>query len=154
MSNFPKLLSSQYAYDMAQVILDGFVKHYRIFREASFNAKKDFGLTWHGRVVFYDYDEIEYFTDCNIKNIPQALTKEEMSGETWYHVGPKDIFPELYGTFLLGDTRVRRSLMKHHTDFFDPQTWRNFQNLLKDARTPDHFGYPEQLQFVNRYPSK
>ena len=116
---------------------------------------KNFGLTRHGRVVFYDYDEIEYFTDCNIRNIPQARTEEEeMSGETWYHVGPKDIFPELYGTFLLGDTRVRRSLMKHHTDFFDPQTWRNFQNLLKDARTPDHFGYPEQLQFVNRYPSK
>jgi len=116
---------------------------------------KNFGLTRHGRVVFYDYDEIEYFTDCNIRNIPQARTEEEeMSGETWYHVGPKDIFPESYGTFLLGDTRVRQYFMKHHADFFDPQTWRGFQNLLKEGRTPDHFGYPEQLRFVNRYPSK
>jgi isocitrate dehydrogenase kinase/phosphatase len=116
---------------------------------------KNFGLTRHGRVVFYDYDEIEYFTDCNIRNIPQARTEEEeMSGETWYHVGPKDIFPESYGTFLLGDTRVNKYFMKHHADFFDPQTWRGFQNLLKEGRTPDHFGYPEQLRFVNRYPSK
>jgi len=115
---------------------------------------KNFGLTRHGRVVFYDYDEIEYFTDCNIRNIPQARTEEEeMSGETWYHVGPKDIFPESYGTFLLGDPRVRQYFMKHHADFFDPQTWRNFQNLLKDGRTPDHFGYPEQLRFKHRYPS-
>ncbi|BDW12198.1 isocitrate dehydrogenase kinase/phosphatase [Polynucleobacter sp. SHI8] len=114
---------------------------------------KNFGLTRHGRVVFYDYDEIEYFTDCNIRNIPQARTEEEeMSGETWYHVGPKDIFPESYGTFLLGDTRVNKYFMKHHADFFDPQTWRNSQNILKDGRTPDHFGYPEQLRFKHRYP--
>ena len=115
---------------------------------------KNFGLTRHGRVVFYDYDEIEYFTDCNIRKIPQARTEEEeLSGETWYHVGPKDIFPESYGTFLLGDPRVKQYFMKHHADFFDPQTWVNFQNQLKAGRTPDHFGYPDQLRFIHRYPS-
>ena len=114
---------------------------------------KNFGLTRHGRVVFYDYDEIEYFTDCNIRKIPQARTEEEeLSGETWYHVGPKDIFPESYGTFLLGDTRVKKYFLKHHADFFEPSTWLYFQNLLKDGHTPDHFGYPEHLRFKNRSP--
>ena len=113
---------------------------------------KNFGLTRHGRVVFYDYDEIEYFTDCNIRKIPQARTEEEeMSGETWYHVGPKDIFPESYGTFLLGDTRVKKYFLKHHADFFDPNTWLYFQNLLKAGHTPDHFGYPEHFRFKHRY---
>jgi len=115
---------------------------------------KNFGVTRHGRVVFYDYDEIEYFTECNIRKIPQARTEEEeMSGETWYHVGPKDIFPESYGTFLLGDTRVKHYLLKHHADFFEPQMWLNYQQLLKDGQIPDHFGYPNQLRFTYRYPS-
>jgi isocitrate dehydrogenase kinase/phosphatase len=115
---------------------------------------KNFGVTRHGRVVFYDYDEIEYFTECNIRKIPQARTEEEeMSGETWYHVGPKDIFPESYGTFLLGDTRVKHYLMKHHADFFEPQMWLNYQQLLKNGQIPDHFGYPNQLRFTYRYPS-
>jgi len=115
---------------------------------------KNFGVTRHGRVVFYDYDEIEYFTECNIRKIPQARTEEEeMSGETWYHVGPKDIFPESYGTFLLGDTRVKHYLMKHHADFFEPQMWLNYQQLLKNGQIPDHFGYSNQLRFTYRYPS-
>lgn len=62
MSNFPKLLSSQFAFDMAQVILDGFNKHYRIFREASFDAKNNFeSQNWRGirelikgRIDYYD----------------------------------------------------------------------------------------------------
>jgi isocitrate dehydrogenase kinase/phosphatase len=113
---------------------------------------KNFGLTRHGRVVFYDYDEIEYFTDCNIRNIPEARTEEEeMSGEVWYHVGPKDIFPESYGTFLLGDERVRKYLLKHHADFFDPQMWIGYQQLLREGIIPDHFGYSHHLRFINRF---
>lgn len=115
---------------------------------------KNFGLTRHGRVVFYDYDEIEYFTDCRIRTIPQARTEEEeLSAEVWYHVGPKDIFPESYGTFLLGDARVKKYLLKHHADFFETQTWLNYQNQLKNGYTADHFGYPHHLRFQHRYPS-
>ena len=31
---------------------------------------KNFGVTRHGRVVFYDYDEIEPLLDCNFRRIP------------------------------------------------------------------------------------
>jgi isocitrate dehydrogenase kinase/phosphatase len=73
---------------------------------------KNFGVTRHGRVVFYDYDEIEYLTDCNVRAVPPPRNEEdEMSGEPWYSVGAHDIFPETYGTFLLGDPRVRRAFM-------------------------------------------
>ena len=41
---------------------------------------KNFGITRYGRVVFYDYDEIEYMTDCNFRKIPPAPDFEtEMS---------------------------------------------------------------------------
>jgi hypothetical protein len=54
---------------------------------------KNFGVTRHGRVVFYDYDEIEYLTDCNVRRVPAPRNEEEeMSGEVWYTVRPHDIF--------------------------------------------------------------
>ncbi|KAF1052079.1 MAG: Isocitrate dehydrogenase kinase/phosphatase [Burkholderia gladioli] len=56
---------------------------------------KNFGVTRHGRVVFYDYDEIEYLTDCAVRRVPPPRHEEdEMSDEPWYSVGPRDIFPE------------------------------------------------------------
>ena len=86
---------------------------------------KNFGVTRHGRVVFYDYDEIEYLTDCNIRRVPEPRNEEEeMSGEVWYTVHPHDIFPETYGTFLLGDPRVRAAFLRHHSDFFDAEIGR------------------------------
>jgi hypothetical protein len=55
---------------------------------------KNFGVTRGGKVVFYDYDEIEYLTDCNFREVPQPRTEEEeMSGDIWYSVGPRDVFP-------------------------------------------------------------
>ena len=76
---------------------------------------KNFGITRHGKVVFYDYDEIEYITDCNFRRVPEARNEEdEMSGEVWYTVGPKDVFPETFGPFLLGNPEVREVFMRHH----------------------------------------
>ena len=55
---------------------------------------KNFGVTRHGKVVFYDYDEIEYLTDCNFRRVPAPRNdEEEMSGEIWYDVKPRDVFP-------------------------------------------------------------
>src|SRR5690606_3903818 len=34
---------------------------------------KNFGVTRHGRVVFYDYDEISYLTEVNFRHIPEAM---------------------------------------------------------------------------------
>jgi isocitrate dehydrogenase kinase/phosphatase len=70
---------------------------------------KNFGVTRNGKVVFYDYDEIEYLTDCNFRKVPTPRNEEEeMSGEVWYSVGPKDVFPETFEPFLLGNPRCAR----------------------------------------------
>jgi len=63
---------------------------------------KNFGVTRGGKVVFYDYDEIEYVTDCRFRTVPEPRTEEEaLSGEVWYPVGPRDVFPETFAPFLL-----------------------------------------------------
>lgn len=116
---------------------------------------KNFGVTRHGRVVFYDYDEIEYLTDCNVRHVPQAQSEEdELSAEPWYTVGPNDIFPETYGTFLLGDPTVRQHFLRHHADFFDPALWQKHKELLLKGELPDFFPYDQSVRFCNRYPER
>ena len=116
---------------------------------------KNFGVTRHGRVVFYDYDEIEYLTDCNVRHVPQARTEEdELSAEPWYSVAPNDIFPETYSTFLLGDPTVREYFMRHHADFFDPKLWQKHKDLLLKGELPDFFPYDGGVRFCNRFPAR
>jgi isocitrate dehydrogenase kinase/phosphatase len=116
---------------------------------------KNFGVTRHGRVVFYDYDEIEYLTDCNVRKVPAPRYEEdEMSGEPWYTVGPHDIFPETYGTFLLGDPRVREAFMRHHADFFDPALWQRNKDQLLRGELADFFPYDRSARFCIRYPER
>nr|WP_057928581.1 bifunctional isocitrate dehydrogenase kinase/phosphatase [Burkholderia ambifaria] len=116
---------------------------------------KNFGVTRHGRVVFYDYDEIEYLTDCNVRRVPPPRNEEdELSGEPWYTVGPHDIFPETYGPFLLGDPRVRTVFMKHHADFFEPALWQASKDKLLQGELPDFYPYDVSLRFSVRYPAR
>ena len=95
---------------------------------------KNFGVTRYGRVVFYDYDEIEYMTDCNFRKIPPAPNEEaEMASEPWYSVGPRDVFPEEFATFLLGQPRIRKAFMKHHRKLLDARFWQDAQQKIRDG---------------------
>lgn len=113
---------------------------------------KNFGVTRLGRVVFYDYDEIEYMTDSNFRRIPDAPNPEaEMSSEPWYTVGPKDVFPEEFGQFLLGDRRVRKAFMKHHADMLTYECWQERKDRIELGHIEDIFPYNESVRFTNRY---
>jgi isocitrate dehydrogenase kinase/phosphatase len=113
---------------------------------------KNFGVTRYGRVVFYDYDEIEYMTDCKFRRIPPPPNFEaEMSGEVWYSVSRLDVFPEEFETFLLVSDRIRAAFMRHHPDLFDAEFWQNTQQQVRDGAMQDFFPYPEALRFCNLY---
>jgi isocitrate dehydrogenase kinase/phosphatase len=113
---------------------------------------KNFGVTRNGKVVFYDYDEIEYLTDCNFRKVPQARNEEEeMSGEVWYNVGPKDVFPETFGPFLLGNATVREVFMKHHADLLDPGFWQSHKERILAGHVYDVFPYEREKRFARRH---
>lgn len=112
---------------------------------------KNFGVTRNGKVVFYDYDEIEYVTDCNFRKVPTPRNEEEeMSGEIWYSVGPRDVFPETFGPFLLGDPRVRSIFMKHHADLLEPEFWQQHQQRIREGYVHDVFPYDRGRRFIHR----
>lgn len=109
---------------------------------------KNFGVTRNGKVVFYDYDEIEYITDCNFRKVPEPRTEEdEMSGEVWYAVGPKDVFPETFGPFLLGNPSVRDVFLRHHGDLLDPEFWQTHKQRIAQGHVHDVFPYDHDKRF-------
>ncbi len=109
---------------------------------------KNFGVTRHGKVVFYDYDEIEYITDCNFRQVPTPRTEEEeMSGEIWYRVGPKDVFPETFAPFLLGNLAVREVFMAHHADLLQASFWQGHKERILAGHVHDVFPYEPGKRF-------
>ncbi|MEZ5729356.1 MAG: bifunctional isocitrate dehydrogenase kinase/phosphatase [Burkholderiaceae bacterium] len=112
---------------------------------------KNFGMTRQGRVVFYDYDEVAYLTDCNFRRVPEPRTPEdEMASEPWYPVAPNDVFPEEFGTFLLGNREIRQHFLTHHGDLLEPDYWKEKQAGILAGRLDDVFPYPDALRFRHR----
>ncbi|MCX7897927.1 MAG: bifunctional isocitrate dehydrogenase kinase/phosphatase [Rhodocyclaceae bacterium] len=115
---------------------------------------KNFGVTRYGRVVFYDYDEIEFMTDCNFRRIPPPPYPDaELAGEPWYSVGKNDVFPEEFATFLLASPKIRHYFMKHHADLLDVAFWQQAQEDIRRGMMRDFFPYPEEIRFCRRYGS-
>ena len=105
--------------------------------------------------MFYDYDEIEYVTDCNFRKVPEPRNEEdEMSGEVWYSVGKYDVFPETFGPFLLGDPRVRAIFMKHHADLLEADFWQQHKERIKAGYVHDVFPYDRGRRFVHKIQSE
>jgi isocitrate dehydrogenase kinase/phosphatase len=111
---------------------------------------KNFGVTRLGRVVFYDYDEIEYMTDCTFRAAPQGLD-DDMADEVPYLVDRRDMFPEQWGPFLLGDDRIRAAFMKHHADLLTPAFWNARKRRIQLGHLEDVFPYPIERRFRRRY---
>jgi isocitrate dehydrogenase kinase/phosphatase len=113
---------------------------------------KNFGVTRYRNVVFYDYEEIEYLTDCNFRVMPECPFPEyEIAREPWYPVAKNDIFPEEFANFLLGSTRVRDVFMHYHADLLRPESWQQIQSKIHAGQVVDFFPYPHEVRFCNRF---
>ena len=85
---------------------------------------KNFGMTRHGRVIFYDYDELCLITDCNFREVPESTHDEdEMRPEPWFYVHSNDIFPEEFMRFLAMGPRYREVFLQHHADLLTVEYW-------------------------------
>jgi len=109
---------------------------------------KNFGVTRHGRVVFYDYDEICYLTECNFRSIPEPLYPEqELAAEPWYSVSANDIFPEEFSLLTACDRRIRKDFNQLHGDLLDPEWWVNMQIQVSQGAIIDLFPYRKLRRF-------
>lgn len=103
---------------------------------------KNFGVTRHGRVVFYDYDEICFLTEANFRHIPAPRTPEdEMASEPWYSIGPLDVFPEEFPPFLFADAGQRKLFDQLHGELYNADYWKGLQEAIRAGKVIDVFPY-------------
>lgn len=95
---------------------------------------KNFGVTRHGRVIFYDYDELCLVTDCRFREVPESRYEEdEMLAETWYYVGENDVFPETFINFLGFDPHLKEVFLNAHREILTADWWRGIQERLREG---------------------
>lgn len=98
---------------------------------------KNFGVTRHGRVIFYDYDEVSLLTDCEFRDLPTARTdEEETSGEPWFYVGPRDVFPEQWLPFLGLPAAIRDVFLARHAELLTARWWRERHSAAASQTPP------------------
>ncbi|MDX2249096.1 MAG: bifunctional isocitrate dehydrogenase kinase/phosphatase [Bacteroidia bacterium] len=111
---------------------------------------KNFGVTRHRRVVFYDYDEIGFLTDYKFRRMPEPSEQDEVYASTpWFAVGPNDVFPEEFKHFLIGKEEIRAIFFQLHNDLFDPRFWIDMQQKQIDGEIVDVFPYRRRKRFLN-----
>ena len=112
---------------------------------------KNFGVTRHGRVVFYDYDELCLVADCKFRRMPQASSlDDEFSADPWFYVGPLDIFPAEFDTFLGLQEPLRSVFIEQHADLFGVPFWKNIQARHKAGEIFDIDPYPNYRKLVRK----
>ena len=114
---------------------------------------KNFGVTRHGRIVFYDYDELCLLTDCNFRRIPEANGFwEDMEAEPWFSVGENDVFPEQFSSFLGLQGDLRRTFLEHHGDLFGIDYWLRTIERHRSGEVIDLFPYRQSRRFPRSTP--
>ncbi|HEY5971130.1 MAG TPA: bifunctional isocitrate dehydrogenase kinase/phosphatase [Pseudoxanthomonas sp.] len=109
---------------------------------------KNFGVSRHGRAVFYDYDELCLMTECNFRAIPQPRHHEEEMEDGWFYAAPNDIFPEQFPKFLGLSPPLMEALKTTHGEIFDVDWWRGLQARLRAGDYPDTPPYPDALRLA------
>lgn len=95
---------------------------------------KNFGVTRHGRVIFYDYDELCLVTDCRFREIPESQYEEDdMRDEAWFYVAENDVFPETFINFLGFDAELKRIFLDAHAEVLAADWWRGIKRRLKEG---------------------
>ena len=109
---------------------------------------KNFGVTRHGRVVFYDYDEIVYLTDVNFRDIPESAHPEDgMAAEAWFSVDDADVFPEEFKNFLFSSKYLVDLFSEYHGELFTADYWRSLQDDVRNHQLRDVFPYRQNRRF-------
>ena len=115
----------------------------RIIKAATYEGKtpdgipgdlllKNFGVTRHGRVIFYDYDELCLVTECRFRELPApASMEEEMQSDVWFYVADNDVFPEQFINFLGLNAALKQLFLAAHSELLQAQFWRGLQERIE-----------------------
>jgi isocitrate dehydrogenase kinase/phosphatase len=116
---------------------------------------KNFGVTRHGRVICYDYDELCLLTECHFRRMPQPTSEEEeFAAEPWFFVGEQDVFPEEFNAFLVPSGEVRDAFLGAHGDLIGIDFWQGVQHRLANGEVVDVFPYRREARLQRNQAGK
>ena len=104
---------------------------------------KNFGVTRHGRIACYDYDELSLLTDFTFREMPAGSDEDEYADEAWFGVGPRDVFPVELSRFLGLTPDLYALLGRSHGDLYRAAFWNDVQARVREGEIIDIFPYPE-----------
>lgn len=147
--NEPEELTEKVVLDYGQAIRD--LAYTNIF--AGDLLLKNFGVTRHGRVIFYDYDDLCRVTDCHFRDLPRATNEEdELRGETWYYVADNDVFPETFMAFLGFSDHLRKVFLEVHGEVLTADFWRHVQQHHLEGEVMEVLPYhPHRVRVASSY---
>lgn len=103
---------------------------------------KNFGVTRHERVIFYDYDELCLLDECNFRDLPQAKThEEEIRSGAWFYVGDHDVFPEQFASFLGIEGELLQAFTTAHAEILAAEYWQNMSRIAGSRSALDILPY-------------
>lgn len=102
---------------------------------------KNFGLSRHGRVIFYDYDEVEELDDVVFRDMPVGTPEDELSAEPWFSVGEHDAFPEEFIPFLVPAGPLREEFLAAHGALLTADWWHDVQRRIREGELFDVYPY-------------
>ncbi len=110
---------------------------------------KNFGVTRHGRVVFYDYDELRPLTECRFRRFPASHSyDDELAAEPWFHIGENDIFPEEFLRFMGLPPSLQEVFVARHSDLLDTTYWQDIQSRLTSGELISIIPYSEAQHLI------
>jgi len=114
---------------------------------------KNFGVTRHGRVIFYDYDELCRVTDCRFRDLPEPSDYEdEMRAESWFYVADNDVFPETFINFLGFDEHLKKVFLEKHGEILEADWWRQLQERLSEGDVVEVLPYhPHRVRVASSF---
>jgi isocitrate dehydrogenase kinase/phosphatase len=112
---------------------------------------KNFGVTRHGRVVFYDYVELCLLTSCRFRKLPPASRYEnELASKSWFYVDENDVFPQEFQNFLGLRPSLCDVFCRHHKDLFDVTCWQQAQQMIRAGELPHIFPYSRNCRLKQK----
>lgn len=110
---------------------------------------KNFGVTRHGRVVFYDYDELSALGDCVFKAFREPVAGDELADVPPWGVGPGDVFPEEFSSFLGLPADLRDVFERHHAELLTPEYWQGVQSRVAAGELIEVLPYDRSSRFLD-----
>lgn len=110
---------------------------------------KNFGVSKHKRVIFYDYDEVQYLTQMNFRALPKAKSYDDyLTNEQSYSVAPQDVFPEQLCTFVMPNPKYKAIFNEVHPELLSVDYWQQAQKNINKGVVSQIYPYPDTQRFI------